>query len=219
MKKIRPLKFLAMTLLFYPVLLFSQSPVTIVFGGQLSDMDEVILANKEGMMEFSIINGEEKQIGEYSSTFTTNELGKFMVSFNELGTIFNEMKTAEIANFLITLKPAEGEDWLPDEKFTVKYHLQKIAPDDYKMTRYEGQVLNYSYRMPVWLFTDLYPLAYLKSTFMISFSEDISDAKEIIGICEEMSEGHDMKKSEDEVAPNRGVKGGFAVGGYKAKKK
>lgn len=197
---------------------FAQSPVAIVLHGQLINMEKTPLAEKDGILDFTIKNKDEASLCEYTFTFTTDEGGMFTIFITEMVDIFTATSSREIADLLIDIYPAEGEDWLPDGKYKVKYHLEKVMADEYKMTRYEGQTLNYSYRLPVWQFTDIYPLGYLKSSFIISFGEDVADPEKLIAIGKEMGGGLG-ETEEAEAAPKRGVKGGYAIGGYNASKK
>lgn len=79
--------------------------------------------------------------------------------------------------------------------------------------RFDGQQLNIANLNPVFRFNDVRPFDHLSSIFMISFSKELNNPQEIIQICSKTKIGTD----ENAAPSKRGIKGGFAVGGYNKK--
>jgi hypothetical protein len=188
-----------------------QDPVTIVFSGTFTDIGETIVPAAACDITFSMIQ-QEKILLEQTATVTTDDSGNAAFFVTGIPEVFNdeELQTVDV---IITLRAKEGSEWMLEDEFMVKYHLEKAGPDGYRMIRFEGQRLDYAFSDPVWYFTDVYPFGYLKSKFIVSFSDRISDPESVIAIFNEQ-----IVPSLEAVPPapvERGLKGGYAVGGFK----
>lgn len=193
--------------------LFSQTPETMIINGILSDMDSDPISRQNCDVLLSFVSSNEKLLYSVERKISTNEKGEFTLILGEIPDMFSSTDDKELVDMIMEMKGESGSTWLPEGKFSVKYHIEKTSTMEFKITRFEGQQMNQSSSSPVWMFHDLYPLAYLKNTFMISFSEELSDPEAIIQICRDMS-----PPEADSPAKERGIKGGYAVGGYKTKK-
>jgi hypothetical protein len=199
-------------LIFSSGILFAQNPTTIVCQGTLTDINGNSIASENCIVRFSIENTDDEQLFTMETTETTNETGVFTLIVENLPEVFSTNTEKELVNIELLIKSSEGSTWHEDDKFNVIYHLEKKGANDFTLTRHEGQKLVLSVINPVWVFSDVYPIAYLSSKFLISFSKDMTDPESIIQI---------SKKSHLEVEPaqaaplKRGLKGGYAVGGYK----
>ncbi len=206
----------AMTILL-SALVNAQSPVTIVLKGTLTDMEDVNISNETFEAQLRIINTSEKILLDLKIPLTSSESGEFTLPARDIPKIFNEGAGIEMVDIEINIFTDGNSSWLPDGKFGVKYHLEKTGDGVYKLTRFEGQTLDQLSENMVWSFNDIYPLAYLKSNFMFSFNPEISDPDVLIAACEELNASA-MEKMAPAPVQERGIKGGYAVGGYKTKK-
>lgn len=188
-----------------------QDPVTIVFSGTFTDIGEKIVPAEAFEVTFSMIQQDEILLVQ-TATVTTDDSGNAAFYVTDIPKIFNEQELQTV-DVIITLRAKEGSEWMLEDEFMVKYHLEKAGPDGYRMIRFEGQRLDYAFSDPVWYFADVYPFGYLKSKFIVSFSDRISDPESVIAIFNEQ-----IVPSLQAVPPapvERGLKGGYAVGGYK----
>jgi hypothetical protein len=216
MKKFIFCAILLATFTFSAELLRAQNPTTLICEGTLTDIDGNFVSGEDCLVSFSLTNSKDKVLFENEYTLTSDNSGELLFVVKNLPALFTDDAKEEFANLEINLKSAENSSWLEEGEFSTNYKLVRKGADDFVMTRYEGQTLNFSLMSPVWEFSDIYPLGYLSSRFMISFSSDIADEESIILICK-MMHGDDANFEDKETAPpsKRGIKGGYAVGGYK----
>jgi len=203
--------------LFSGVFLIAQNPITLIWEGTLTDINGAFVANEECLVSLSIETSDEEVLFKNESAVTTNETGEFLYLAETLPPVFSDNWEKELVDIEISIKAAEGASWLEEDEFVIKYHFEKNKIDSFTMTRFEGQVLNYSKLNPIWQFTDLYPFGYLNSTFMISLNKEFADPESIMTICKMMqNEIEKIPPTKAEPAPaKRGIKGGYAVGGVK----
>ena len=193
-------------------LLIAQTPVTIIFNGSLTDIEGEAVAGEKCFVNITYTGESGDKLHNETTSVVTDDRGSFSLVQNELPLLFKETSSGNTVSIQVEISAAENAEWLNDETFSIKYHLSRTAPEAYEMTRYEGQKLNYTYQGPVWVFSDVYPFGYLKSTFMISLSDEYKDPDKLRIICNK------MQGASEDVAPDapakRGLKGGYAVGGY-----
>ncbi len=188
-----------------------QDPATIIFFGVLTDIEERIVTSEPCEITFTMVRQGEKLL-EQSVKVTTDSLGIAAFYITEIPDVFTDLELQTV-DIVITLRAEESSGWMLEDEFMVKYHLEKAGPDGYRMNRFEGQRLDYAFSDPVWNFADIYPFGYLKSRFMISFSDNLSDPETIISISNEQI--MPSLQSVPSAPVERGLKGGYAVGGYK----
>lgn len=189
-----------------------QSPVTIVFRGTLADVEKLAISNETCEIKAEILNSRENLLYQTEGQFVTDDSGKFIFPLRDLPPILSSTSSLVDISFQITSEAA----WLPGGKFLVKYHLQQISNEELQLTRFEGQKLESLKAGPLYVYSDKYPLAYLKGVFLLSFTEDLQEPERMVQLYLEMT----GPKVEGAPAPpaDRGIKGGYAVGGYKTKK-
>ena len=191
--------------------LWAQTPFTIVYEGTLADTSSPV-ANETIKATIVISNDEGEKVFSKDAIVKTSDAGVFQFTLINLPYIFDSQRTTETAELTVIIKPDEESSWIDEDDLKVKFHLEKdfsINHKDYILIRFEGQKLNYSYENNVWNYQDLYPFGYLSSRFMISYNPELTDANKVIKLCDKLSE------STAKAAP-RGIKGGFAIGGYNA---
>ncbi len=195
--------------------LLSQSPETVVISGVLTDINEQSISGKMITTQLEMITSGDT-LFHFETGLQTGEEGDFTFFVKELPRIFKEDEAGGSADLVLTIIPAEEDEWMPEESFQVSYSLERSSPGTYMMTRFEGQKMNALQSDPVWSFSDIYPFGYLETMFIISFSENLTDPGELIEIARQM-----MPEAVEEAAPapaeKRGIKGGYAVGGYHKK--
>ncbi len=202
---------------------YSQNPSVIVIESQLTDIEgeSVPVVNMD--LTVLILDSNGEQCYEDNKTITTNDLGTFQYFIEETPQLFKAGIGSDPAEIQLTITSPDDDAWLEEGKFIVKY-LMTLEGDkenpEYFLTRMEGQKLNYEYRSDIWKFNDIYPFAYISSTFLISFNEEIADAKSLLMVAQEFFSESENKNAEEMEAPpasSRGIKGGPAVGGFKKK--
>lgn len=226
MKKIIILLNITVASLLLCVTVSGQSPSTILFSGDISDIENNPIAEKEFTTNI-IFSSSETEIVSFKEETSSNINGEFLLVLNDLPELFTKEMENQKIDILITL--VSDEDWLDEEEFSVKYSFEKQMIEDpeanndskkvlFEINRFEGQKLSSLNTNTLFKFTDAYPFAYLKSEFFVSFSEDITDPDSII--IPLLKEEHQQQKAKDISTPakSRGLKSGYAVGGYNKKK-
>lgn len=203
---------LIIILMLFTDLLNGQSPVTIVFKGALADDQELAIKNESCAITAEIRNSQEQLFYQTEGQVITDDRGVFIFPLTDLPALFST-PTGMVE---LTLQITSNSSWLAEGKFSVKYHIQRIAANNLQITRFEGQKLNKEIFNPLEIYSDVYPLAYLKGVFLLSFTEELKDPDKILGIYLEMD--HPEVENAPSPPADRGVKGGYAVGGYKTKK-
>lgn len=195
--------------------LLAQNPETIVVSGILKDIEEQPVSQEKITTRLEMITSGDT-LFHFDTGLQTEKNGNFTFFVRELPAIFREDEAEGSANLVLTLIPADESDWMKEEKFQVSFTLEKSSPESYTMTRFEGQEMNQHHSDPVWSFSDIYPFGYLETMFIISFSDSLTDPAEMISIARQM-----MPEVHEEASPapaqKRGIKGGYAVGGYQKK--
>jgi hypothetical protein len=208
--------------------MMGQQPVSIVYQGTLTDMEGDVITGKKIRADMAFLDTEGNTIYSFFKETAVDDYGTFGIEAENIPEWVLEGKTHLIR---ISLFSMGEDDWLMDGKFDLDYTLiDESAGDEHAfvMKRFEGLILDAVNEGELWQFTDLYPFAYLSSRFMISFNKEISDPEDIQILCNEFfnepawKEDAMMEKaSEEGMAPveapkarSRGIKGGYAVGGY-----
>lgn len=188
--------------------LMGQGPSGMVYEGILSNIEGEILTETSISVTFKIEKSGREVLFDKLLEKKTNEYGKFFV---RAATIPDADLSEGKLSIEIVLHPEENDIWMEEKDFKLKYYLEMPEEDEYSMTRFEGQKLTSASTKPVWVFSDSYPFGYLSSTFMVSFSKEITNPEEIILISNKLR----PQVEENESPANRGLKGSPAVGGYK----
>lgn len=205
-------------------LAYSQNPSTIAIKSHLTNIEEEAVANTKIDVSLSVLNSEGVKCFETEKSLVTKNDGSLALYIQDLPPVFSKGSGSDPVVIQLTITSPDGDSWLEEEKFMVKYLLTisgSAGNTEYALTRMEGQKLNYEYATDIWKFDDIYPFAYIHSSFLFSFNEDITDAESLILAADALfkaSEGEKMADPSLKTAPaSRGVKGSPAVGGYKKK--
>lgn len=201
---------------------YSQNPSTIALKSHLTNIEGEVVANAKIDASLIVINSEGKQCFDVEQSIITKADGSFSLFMQDLPPIFTKGKASEPAVIQLTITSPSGDSWLEEDKFLVKYLFTKTGNaqfTEYSLTRMEEQKLNHEYATDIWKFDDVYPFAYIKSSFLVSFNDDITDAESLILAAEALFDANEAedKAPSNKVKPpsSRGIKGGAAVGGYK----
>ncbi|MEX0988561.1 MAG: hypothetical protein WD052_13870 [Bacteroidales bacterium] len=201
----------------------AQSPVTILFNGVLTDIEDTSISNDTVNIDFTIISSDEEPLFNKKITVPTTAAGEFMADFTNLPELFNSSANRQLVDIVVVMNSVNGASWMDQKDFMVKYHFEKLGNEEYSITRFEGQTMEHYDMHPLWDFNDVYPFGYLNSRFMISFSTELSDPNSIIAILDDIPVPEEVYEEAAPAPmaapppPQRGVKGGYAVGGYKKK--
>ena len=205
---------------------YSQSPEAIVIQSKLTDINGDFVQVRKVDISLSVLNSSGVNCFEKSKSLVTDNKGDFILLIEDVPELFVDGSGSDPAVIQLSITSPEKDTWLEEDKFLVKYLLTisgSEAYPEYTLTRMEGQKLNYEYRSDIWKFSDLYPFAYLKCTFLLSFNNEITDAESLLMAAQGFFGESDDSPSEDveSEAPSppasRGLKGGYAVGGLKKK--
>ena len=208
---------------------YAQNPTVIAIEAQLTDLEGVFVPNAKVDISLLILNSSGESCYEKDKSIATDDIGNLKLFIEDITELFAKGTGSDPAVIQLTLTSPGDDPWLVEDEFEVKY-LMTIEGDEanpeYSITRMEGQKLNYEYKSDIWKFQDIYPFAYIKSTFLVSFNKEIADAKSLLMVAHEFfgESGENYmddlgKEAVEEAAPSRGLKGGFAVGGLNQKDK
>lgn len=204
-------------------LAYSQNPSTIAIKSLLTNIEGEAVANAAIDASLFVLNSEGLKCFETEKSLVTKNDGSFALYIQDLPPIFSMGSGSDPAVIQLTITSPGGDSWLEEDKFMVKYLLTisgYAGNTEYALTRMEGQKLNHEYATDIWKFDDIYPFAYIQSSFLFSFNEDITDTESLILAADalfEASEEEDMVEPSAPPPASRGVKGSPAVGGYKKK--
>ncbi len=206
---------------------YAQDPTVLVIESQLTNIEGELVQNTNIDVSLLVLNSSGQLSYEKDKTIATDELGVLSLFIEDVPALFVNGSGSDPVVIQLSITSPEEDSWLEEDKFVVKYLMTMKgdeANSEYALTRMEGQKLNYEYQSDIWSFQDIYPFAYIKSTFLFSFNADIADAKSLIMVAQEFfGEGgkdcmEDTDKSQVKEAPaSRGIKGGYAVGGVQKK--
>lgn len=195
--------------------LTAQGTLQLNFQGMLMKLEQgredQIFSSDE--LELVVLLKEEpsgQTIKETKYSITTDKEGWFGFEIPDFQNIFgNRTGTSEVT-IQMELFPTAISRWASQgNDFMVTYTVKKVPRNDsllFEITRIDRSILDFSQLDDVLLFTDNYPFLYLKGGFMLS-----------VNYTEENLVGLRYAISGAEVTKSRGIKGGFAVGGYQKK--
>ncbi|MFC2090128.1 hypothetical protein ACFLT1_05065 [Bacteroidota bacterium] len=196
--------------------LIAQSPVTIIYKGAINHDNGLPVINEVCTVYFSIINTEGNIYCNKEVQITTSDSGTFVMAIEEIPSIFEENSERKEAGIHLKINAAEGSNWLTKNPLEMIYILEKTSADEYVMYTFEGQSLSFKTMKPVWEFSDINYTDQLFNKFIVSFNEEYADIESIEVISKMINGSTDIKKATPSPR-KRGIKGGFAVGGYKKK--
>ena len=221
--KPRTIKNLIIALLLFTTMFsgYSQGSVRLNFEGIMKDIEENRIAEDEFKLLINVISNPSGDILlEKSHTLLTDKQGWFGFDIGEFDRFFSMDQSGTSTIFInLELIPTRNSKWIEQGRnFPVSYKILKVTKSDsllFEIARMEGsraEELRFSNLDDMLFFRDTYPFGYLQGGFMISL--DLSSEKLAIlrNIIDEDSD------ASGEATKSRGVKGGFAVGGYRKTK-
>jgi len=179
--------------------LAAQQPAYLEFHALLRDIDDEIIANDSCMLKILLGNQETDQFVFLATIMTgTDNDGWMTVNFDKQ-TVAPGMKV------ILEFTPTARTKWLEKgDKFSINYSfvegngLNKTA-----VVRSDGSELETNNINGTTIFTDSVPFAYIQAGFLLTkeLKPDLA-----LALRKKIDAGYEL--------PSRGVKSGFAVGGY-----
>jgi len=206
---------LAMVILFFLAVntATAQGPEAIVFFGTLTSND-TYLANQGCNIEFSLVSEAHEPLLVRRVDLSTDSSGHFAFYIRDIPAVFTSGSRIPSVKIAISIQAADTYALFGKEGIYVEYTLRKTGLTGYTIARMDNQEMEHSYDQQVWSFWDINPYTYLTGSFYISFYKNLTDVNRIYQLGWEQ-----QQRSVPEVgtlAPkHRGIKGGYAVGGYK----
>lgn len=193
----------------------AQEPAAIVFYGTLASNDTYI-ANQRCNIEFSMISEVHEPLLVRRVDLSTDSLGHFAFYIRDIPAVFTSGARIPSVKMAISIQAADTTSLLGSEGMNVTYTLRKTGLTGYTITRMDDQEMAHSSDQQVWSFWDVDPYTYLTGSFYISFYKNLTDVNRIYQLGWEQQQRSTPEM--DTVPPTqRGIKGGYAVGGYKKK--
>ncbi|MDF1571060.1 MAG: hypothetical protein P1P82_05525 [Bacteroidales bacterium] len=191
----------------------AQEPAAIVFYGTLASSDTYI-ANQECNIEFSMISEVHEPLLVRRVDLSTDSSGHFAFYIRDIPAVFTSGARIPSVKMAISIQTADSSSMLGSEGIHVTYTLRKTGLTGYTITRMDNQEMEHSYGQQVWSFWDVDPYTYLTGSFYISFYKNRTDVNRIYQLGWEQQQRSVPEM--DTISPTqRGIKGGYAVGGYK----
>jgi hypothetical protein len=200
---------------------YSQESIRLNFEGIMRDIEEMRISEDEFKLEVKVLSDPSGEILlENSYSIRTDNRGWFGFELGEFDRFFNQdLEGTSTIVVNLGLFPTENSKWIEQGKdFPITYKILRAIENDsllFEIARIQGsrpEELLFSNIEEMLIFQDSYPFGYLQGGFMISV--DLSSEKLAIlrNIIDEDSD------ASGEATKSRGVKGGFAVGGYRKTK-
>lgn len=193
----------------------AQEPVVIVFNGTLAS-SETQTANRDCHIDFFMHNEALEPLLVRSVKVSTDSAGQFAFFIRDIPAVFTSGARIPSAKITIAIQPNAASAGAGMEDTRVEYTLRKTGLTGYSITRMDNQVMEQSYDQQVWSFWDVSPCTYLTGSFYISFYNNLTDVNRIYQLGWQQQMKMQQGPGAGAVTPlQRGIKGGYAVGGYK----
>jgi len=179
--------------------LSAQQQVFMEFHAQLKDIDENPIVNDSCQVRIMLHDLETGDLLFLTEAVTgTDSDGWLSIDFGKQA-VGPDMK------FELMFSPVENTTWLEaGEKFSIYYTFDKgSGMNGIQLSRSDGSELEMITVDGASLFTDTYPFAYIQSGFLFSKGPK---PEQVLALRQKIDKSYEL--------PSRGVKGGFAVGGY-----
>lgn len=183
-----------------------QGPSVIFYTGILKK-EKIPVSHQKLAVLFEVISFENQTIVSRSVKIETDKSGLFSFYADSLPAFFIDSEHDQSVNISLSITPLEKVNMMDSKLITAKFQLKRIQ-GQYKFTRLtDNQEMNYAYELPIWSYSDQYPDGYLFSYFILCTGKEQCEISELIDTGARIMPRKELK---------RGVKGGFAVGGYKS---
>ncbi|MCK4746974.1 MAG: hypothetical protein KAT15_08065 [Bacteroidales bacterium] len=194
-----------------------QTSIDLNYQGMLADIQGNRITKEQFDLSIKVLSEPGTVLWETKSVMETDEEGWFGFPIRDVSRfLLDEGQIKETIVIRMEFLPNATTKWMrKGDDFMVSYTLKPSLIDDniqLTMTRMEGSELVIHSEDHLYAFKDLYPFAYLTGGFLLTDKPPVNrsskdDLRQWLSPDEEMKEG----------AASRGVKGGFASGGYRKK--
>lgn len=195
-----------------------QSTFDLNFQGMLADIQSNRIANEQFDLSIKVLSEAGASLWEVKSAAKTDEEGWFgfpIQGFSRF--LLDQGQIRETVVIRMEILPNEMTKFLrKGDDFMVSYTVKpsQVGGElNFSITRMEGTDLAVHSEEHLYAFKDQYPFAFLTGGFLLTDKPPVNkgseaDLKQWVSPDEESVEG----------TASRGVKGGFATGGYRKKK-
>jgi hypothetical protein len=200
------------------LVLSAQPAIDLDFQGKLTDGSGEVISGDQ--FEFSVTlmsaTPAKGELMKQQLTLQTDQDGWFGFMIPGISTyMLKEGQIQEPLVISLEFFPNEETTWLKDgQDFVVSYTLTPTVKDEaiyLKMLRMEGSELTAHREDHLYVFKDEYPFAYLTGGFLLTDAPPLADESK-----DDLREW--MNPEPTDGTSTRGVKGGFAKGGYGRKR-
>ena len=191
-----------------PTSLATVGPSVIFYTGIIKNGDYTAI-EEELNVKFEIISAENKAIVSRSVTDIKTDLdGKFSFYANEIPPLFSYSDKSQSVDLKLTITSLTYGTRI--KNFTVTFRLINNM-DAYNIIRLDdNKKMKENHEVPIWSFADNHLFLYLTSHFILCTSREPWEISKIAIMGSRIMPGYEEPKE-----LKRGLKGGFAVGGYK----
>jgi len=177
----------------------AQSAVFVEFHAQLTDIEENPITEDSCELMITLV---DQLSGETLYTATTHTATDAQ---GWIGLDLGKQLIRAGLKLQLVFKPTAATKWLEQgDKFSINYRFEKgNGLNGVAVVRSEGTELELITVNGASIFSDPYPFAYIKGGFLLSKAPV---PEQVLALRQKIDAGYEL--------PSRGVKGGFAVGGY-----
>jgi hypothetical protein len=196
----------------------AQKAIDLNFQGMLADIQSNRITNEQFDLSIKLLSESGTVLWETRSVSKTDEEGWFGFPISDVSRFL--MDQGQVKNSVIIrmeFLPNAMTKWMrKGDDFMVSYTLAPEIEDGqlaFKMTRMEGSELTVHSEDHLYAFKDQYPFAFLTGGFLLTDKPPVNKSSK-----EDLR--HWLAPDEDaqEGTASRGVKGGFATGGFRQKR-
>lgn len=194
--------------------LFAQETLSLNYEGVLKDIEENTIQEDEFELIVNVLSVPDgKTLWEKTYQAKSDMEGWFGFEIEEFNSLFGTDNGSASVEVHLGFFPMPDSRWIDQgSDFLVSYTIKRHQTEDslvFEINRMEGSVLSFSQYNDVLFFQDTYPFAYLQGGFMIAMDNTEANLSSLRDIISGVAEGKEKS------ARSRGLKGGFAVGGYR----
>ncbi|MBN1132763.1 MAG: hypothetical protein JXR52_05865 [Bacteroidales bacterium] len=180
------------------------------YQGILSAGDERIAQNPFNLNVKVLNQSGDRVLWKETFSLTTDSQGWFGFEINDFDRFFNPESNVSLLSVKMELAPSVSSTW--KEGLSVAYSITRLFENDsvfFKISRMDESELTFLEYQDALFYRDMYPFIYLQGGFMLSLDETPDQLNSL-----RMSIEGDSAAAGEKVK-SRGLKGGFAVGGYR----
>ena len=194
----------------------AQQSMDLSFQGMLADIEGNRISNEQFDLSLRVLSGSGDLLWETVSKTSTDEEGWFGFPINDISRFLERDGKPGTAVIWLEFLPNDNTRWIrKNDNFKVSYTLSAKSQGETTelvITRMEGTDLMAHVEENLFAFRDPYPFSYLTGGFLVTAPPITKSSKE--DLRNWLSPDEDLEES----SASRGVKGGFAPGGYRKKK-